>query len=149
MRHGQFRLGLVVLLLLGVPPVAWAQEGVPLTIRSVTSETLPTGEVVLVIAGVGFGAAPAVTVDGRPVEVLPEVSDTRITVLAPPAILTMPGTYRLTVQDPATQQWNVFVVASPPGTAAAAGSSVAGAGGVTGTAAVLGAAVGMVAVSAW
>ena len=57
MKRVPLRIGLVVLLVLGLARIAWAQENVPLTIRNVTSETLPNGEVVLVITGIGFGLA--------------------------------------------------------------------------------------------
>ena len=133
MRRRQCRIGLVVLALLAFAPLGWAQQSVPLTIRNVTSEVLPTGEVVLVITGVGFGVNPGVHVDGQPVEVLPDFSDTRITVLAPPTVLSTPGTYRLTVANPAKKQLDEFVVMSPPATAAVAGAPLAVAGAGTGS----------------
>ena len=133
MRRRHCRIGLVVLALLALAQAGWTQERVPLTIRSVTSETLPNGEVVLVITGVGFGATPTVIVDGQQVDVLPDLSDTRITVLAPPTVLTTPGTYRLTVANPARRLRDEFVVASPPGAAVVAEAPLAGAGGGTGS----------------
>lgn len=131
--------GLVVLMLLGLARIGWTQEVVRLTIHNVTSELLATGEVVLVITGVGFGEAPAVTVDGQSVPVLAGASATRLTVLTPPIVLTTPGTYRLTVADPARQLGDAFVVASLPGSVGAAG-----AGGTAGTAAAAGTSGGTV-----
>ena len=75
-----------------------AQTAAPLTIHNVTVQER-TG--VLTITGTGFGRTPAATVDGEPVTVLANGTDTRIEVLAPAALLVTPGTYRLTVVDPA------------------------------------------------
>lgn len=83
----------------------------PLTIYSVHVQPF-SGE--LTIAGRGFGTTPIVSVDGHSVTVLPGNTDTRIMVLAPASVLTVPGTYRLTVLDLAGQQGDVFTVTAHP-----------------------------------
>ena len=132
MRRRHWTFALVVVALVGLAQIGWAQEAVRLTIHSVTSETLATGEAVLVITGVGFGETPEVTVDGQPAPVLAGASDTRLTVLAPASLLTTPGTYRLTVVDPVRQQGGAFIVAALPGTTVVAGAPAVGATGTTG-----------------
>ena len=97
-----------------------AQTAAPLTIHNVTVQER-TG--VLTITGTGFGRTPAATVDGEPVTVLANGTDTRIEVLAPAALLVTPGTYRLTVVDPARHVGDAFVVASQSGTVMAAGGA--------------------------
>jgi len=118
--------GLVVLIVLGATRPAWAQDAEWLIIHNVTSEVLPTGEVVLVISGVGFGEAPEVAVDGQAVPVLAGATPTRLTVLAPAAVLTVPGTYRLTVMNPALRVGDVFAVTGLAGTVGVAWAPLAG-----------------------
>ena len=69
----------------------------------------------LTITGTGLGPDLLVTVDGQPVATLPGATDMQVEVLAPTTVLTTPGTYRLTVVDPARQVGDGFVVASPIG----------------------------------
>ena len=61
------------------------------------------------------------TVDGYAVAVLPGGTETEVAVQAPAGLLLVPGTYRLTVKDPARGLEGAFVVASPAGRAAAGG----------------------------
>jgi hypothetical protein len=68
-----------------------------------------------------------VTVDGQPVTVLQSGTDTQVDVQAPAAVLTTPGTYRLTVVDPVRQVGDAFVVASPGASVISPGSAAPGA----------------------
>jgi hypothetical protein len=113
---------------MGLASDGWSvpQEAARPTILNVTSEMLATGEVVLVITGVGFGETPAVTVDGQVVPVLAGASDTQLSVLAPATVLATPGTYRLTVTDPVRQLGDAFVVVSLAGPTAVAVAPLAG-----------------------
>src|SRR5262245_28787894 len=77
---------------------ARAQDASRPVIRNVT---MSAGGEEVTIVGSGFGASPVVTIDGEPVAVLPGASETQITVVTPAALLTTPGSYRLTVVDPA------------------------------------------------
>jgi hypothetical protein len=88
------------------------------------------GDGVLVIEGTGLGAHLVVTVDGQVVTTFPGASDDRLDVQAPVSVLTVPGTYRLTVLDPVRRSWDGFIVASAPvtmtGVAATGVASAAG-----------------------
>jgi hypothetical protein len=55
-----------------------------------------------------------VIVDGQPATVFPGGTATQMDVAAPATLLTTPGSYRLTVVDPARQIGDAFVVASQP-----------------------------------
>ena len=88
-----------------------AQPQAPPSIQRVTVQP-DTG--VLTIVGTGLGQDLMVVVDGQPVTVLPGASDTQLDVMAPATVLSTPGTYRLTVADPARQRGDGFIVASPP-----------------------------------
>src|SRR5262245_12389212 len=94
--------------LIGLAVPGWAQDAPRPTILNVTISA--SGEQVT-ITGTGFGNTPVVTIDGQPVTVLAGASDTQITVAAPAALLTTPGTYRLTVVDSVSNLGEVFVVA--------------------------------------
>ena len=83
------------------------------TIHRVTIDS-QTG--VLTITGAGFGPHLVVTVEGAPVPLLPGATDSQVEVAPPPALLTTPGTYRLTVLDPVRHIGDAFVVASSPET---------------------------------
>jgi hypothetical protein len=65
------------------------------------------------IAGAHLGGELHVTIDGQPATVLPGATDTRMDVQAPLTLLTMPGTYRLIVEDLVRRTWDGFVLASP------------------------------------
>jgi hypothetical protein len=65
------------------------------------------------IAGEHLGGELHITIDGQPATVLPGATDTQMDVQAPLTLLTMPGTYRLIVEDPVRRTWDGFVVASP------------------------------------
>jgi len=82
------------------------------TIHNVTLREHAGAGVMMTIAGTGFGRAPLVTVDGEPVAVLPGGTEMQIAVVAPAALLARPGTYRLTVVDPARHAGDMFVIAS-------------------------------------
>jgi hypothetical protein len=94
-----------------------------LTIQNVT---LHDGDRVMTITGTGFGASPLVTLDGQAVATLPGATDTQVQVLAPVAVLTTPGTYRLTVMDPARQVGEAFVVATHSETESAVSLTTSG-----------------------
>ena len=98
------------------------------TIHNVTLDA-PAG--VLTITGLSFGHDPVVTVDGQPATVLPGGSETRLEVVAPAALLTTAGSYRLTVTDLVREGGDSFVVATGGGPAAggteAAGTPAGGA----------------------
>ena len=81
---------------------------------------------VLTISGTGLSADLVVTVDGQPVTVLPGATATRMEVQPPATVLTTPGTYRLTVADPARRVGDVFVVASQPPTAGLGSAAFSG-----------------------
>ena len=104
-------LCLVMLLVsaFGLPDRATAQPTSGVAIHNVTVQ--PDAGV-LTITGTGFGADLIVTVDGQPVTVLPGATATQVEVQPPATVLTTPGTYRLTVVDPARRVGDVFVVAS-------------------------------------
>jgi hypothetical protein len=123
MRSTSFIAVLVIWVALGVAPRAAAQNAAPPTIHNVT---LQEGAGVLTITGIGFGREPVVTVDGQPVAVLPGGKDTQVAVVAPAALLTTPGTYRLTVVDPVRQVGDAFVVASQAATVALGGAALNG-----------------------
>jgi hypothetical protein len=100
----------IALALVGVysaPPAA-AQNPGPVIVNA----TMDVSGEHLTLSGSGFGTAPVVTIDGQPVTVLPGATDTQVTVLTPAALLTTPGTYRVTVTESARQASDVFVVAS-------------------------------------
>ena len=69
---------------------------------------------VITITGSGLGPDVLVTLDGQAVVLLPGATATRVEIQAPAAVLTTPGTYRLTVVDPARQTGDAFVVATAP-----------------------------------
>jgi IPT/TIG domain len=103
---------LVISAALGMAPPAAAQPVAPLTIQSVT---LQPNDGVITITGTGFGADVVVTIDGPRVTVLPGATATRVEVQPPATVLTTPGTYRLSVVDPARRVGDVFVVGSSRG----------------------------------
>jgi hypothetical protein len=74
--------------------------------------TLLPGDGLLVIEGTGLGDHLVVTVNGQTVTTMPGAGDTRLEAQAPAAVLTTPGTYRLTVADPVRPAWDGFIVAS-------------------------------------
>jgi hypothetical protein len=115
MRSTPFVVALVACTLLGLTPIASAQSAPRLTIHNVT---LQEGTGLLTITGTDFGPTPVVTVNGQPVAVLLGATETQLAVLAPAALLTTPGSYRLTVVDPVRQIGESFVVASHAATLA-------------------------------
>src|SRR5262245_42059295 len=98
----------LVIWAIGLPVRATAQTGAGPVIQTVT---VREDAGVAVIAGTGFGAAPAVTISGVPVVVLPGGTDSQLRVLMPQSMLRTSGTYRLTVIDPARRAGDGFVVA--------------------------------------
>src|SRR5262245_42678294 len=66
----------------------------------VQSVTLNAETSVITITGSGLSPDVVVTVDGQAVPVLLGGTETRVEIQAPAAVLTTPGTYRLTVVDP-------------------------------------------------
>src|SRR5258707_366190 len=100
MRPTPFVAALLVCAAIGVSRAGSAQEAARPTILNVTMDA--AGDQ-LTISGTGFGPAPVVTIDGQPVPVLPGATDTQVTVVTPAALLTTPGTYRLTVVDSVRQ----------------------------------------------
>jgi hypothetical protein len=109
MRATGFTIAAVVCTALGSGSYASGQEPGPPTIRNVV---LKPDSGVLTISGTGLGPDLLVTVDGDPMTVLPGARDTQVEVMAPTTLLTMAGTYRLTVADPARQVGDSFIVAS-------------------------------------
>ena len=118
MRRTQLAAALLVCAVVSFPRVGAAQTAAPPTILNVTMDAVGDQ---LTITGKGFGPAPLVTIDGQPVTVLLGSTDTQVIVIAPSVLLTTPGTYRLTVVDPARQAGEAFVVASGAGTVGPAG----------------------------
>jgi hypothetical protein len=106
--------------ILAVPALLVAQP-MPPTIHRVN---LLPADGTLVIEGTGLGAHLMVSVDGQTVITLPGATDSRMEVQAPVSVLTVPGTYRLTVVDPVRRSWDGFIVASAP--VAMAGVPLAG-----------------------
>ena len=113
--------GLVMGLWLGGSTASRAQPAAAPAGPTIQHVTLHEGTGVLTIRGADFGDEPQVTVDGYAVVVLPGGTDTEVAVEAPAGLLLVPGTYRLTVRDPARGLEGTFVVASPAGNAAASG----------------------------
>jgi hypothetical protein len=133
MRYRSFFVVAIILAASGVTDIAAAQPVAPLTIYRVV---LQPEAGVLTISGTGLGSDLVVSVDGHPVSVLPGASDTQVDVMAPATVLTVAGTYRLTVVDPTRQVGDAFVVASPiAGSVVAAGGTSAGSNGESATAA--------------
>jgi hypothetical protein len=97
---------------LGLAEIGAAQTAAHPTIHNVT---LHQAAGVLTVIGTGFGRDPTVTVAGQPVIVLAGGTETQIDVVVPAAVLTTPGTYRLTLVDPVRQVGDAFVVASHAG----------------------------------
>jgi hypothetical protein len=109
--RGTFTLRVaIVCLLVSLPSVLWARQAPGPHIHRATLRA-DTG--ILTIAGVNLGRDLHVTVDGQPVTVLPGATATQLDVLAPASLLTVPGSYRLTVADPVRRAWDGFVVSSP------------------------------------
>jgi hypothetical protein len=112
MRSAPFVVVLVVCAGLGLASIGAAQTAarppIPPTIHNVTQHD---GSGVLTITGTGLGANLVVTIDGQPVAVLSGATATQVEVLAPAAVLTVPGTYRLTLVDPVRQVGDAFVIA--------------------------------------
>ncbi|MEZ5290564.1 MAG: hypothetical protein R2745_05750 [Vicinamibacterales bacterium] len=111
--------------LLGLRPIASAQTVEPPVIHRVSMQP-DTG--VLTITGVGLGPDLLVTVDGQPVPQLPGASNTQLEVLAPVSLVTMPGTYRLTVVDPMRRVGDAFVVTGPTARLVVSGDAPLGSG---------------------
>jgi hypothetical protein len=123
MRHRRFtRSVLFALTLLTATAALVSAQSAPVTVRNVTVDV--SGDL-LIISGSGFGASPAVTIDGVPVTVLPGGSDTQVTVPLPASVKVNAGTYRLTVVDPARNAGDAFVVTSSgPRIAVAASTAI-------------------------
>lgn len=100
-----------------------AQPGAAPMIQRVTLQP-DTG--VITVAGTGFGPDMFVSVDGQPAAVLLGASETQVEVTAPTSVLTVPGTYRLTVVDRLRHVGDAFVVASTGGRAMTASRAPAG-----------------------
>ncbi len=109
--------------LFGRPQIGAAQSVASPTIQSVTLHP-DTG--VVTITGTGLGADLVVIIDGEPVTILPGAIATQVDVQPPATVLTTPGTYRLTVADPARRVGDVFVVASQPPTAGLGSAAFSG-----------------------
>lgn len=109
MRGRLFVVAAIVVATMALGSQVSAQSVSGPTIHNVT---LHEGSGMLTITGVGFGRDPVVTVDGQTVVVMQGGSESQLDVLAPAALLTIPGSYRLTVQDPVTQISDAFVVAA-------------------------------------
>jgi hypothetical protein len=130
MRHtSPVIVGLGLCLALGWPQISAAQPASRPTIHRVT---VRPDSGVLTITGTGLGPDFFVSVDGHPVATLPGASDTQVEVMAPATVLSMPGTYRLTVVDSTRQVGDAFVVATSgasvlPATGPAPGESSGGA----------------------
>ena len=110
MRKRMLSVVLTSIAIVGGTTTAVAQPASPLpTIHRVTIDS-QSGT--LTITGAGLGPELVVSVEGTPAPLLSGATDTQIEIALPPALLTMPGTYRLTVVDPVRQIGDAFVVAS-------------------------------------
>jgi hypothetical protein len=89
MRRMQLVLALLVCAVIGLPGAGLGQNAARPTILNVTMDA--AGDQTT-ITGTGFGHAPVVTIDGQPVTVLLGASDTQVTAITPPVLLTTPGT---------------------------------------------------------
>ncbi len=117
--------------LVGSSTVVAQTASSPLTIHNVRLHEL-SGE--LTITGTGFGTAPVVAVDGQPVTGAARRHRHAARGAGAAAALTTPGTYRLSVVDPARQLGDGFVIAITAETVAAvAASGGAGTGGTSST----------------
>jgi hypothetical protein len=116
MRPSYLLVVLMIGVVLGPSPAAAGQTVAPPTIHRVTVQA-DAG--VLTITGAGLGPDLAVAVEGQPVTVLAGATATRMEVMAPAALLTTAGTYRLTVMDAERRGGDGFVVASPAAPVAA------------------------------
>ncbi len=120
MRHRfPFVVGFV-LSLLGLAGGASAQ---PVPSPIIQRVTLAPDTGVLTITGTGLGADLIVSVEGQSVAVLPGATDTQLQVQAPEPMLATPGTYRLTVVDPARRVGDGFIVVSTTGDIAVASAA--------------------------
>ena len=84
----------------------------PVSAPVIQNVTVNADTNIITITGSGLGPDVVVTVDGQAVVLLPGAIATRVEIQAPAAVLTTPGTYRLTVVDPAREIGDAFVVAS-------------------------------------
>src|SRR5262245_24815077 len=84
-----------------------AQEAARIWIQSVTVDASAG---TLTITGTGFTDTCEVTLDGQVLTVLSGATATRLVAAAPAAVLATPGTYRLTVVDPARRSADAFEI---------------------------------------
>ncbi|MGE0815094.1 MAG: hypothetical protein AB7O93_17290 [Vicinamibacterales bacterium] len=103
-------LGLAVCVTLCIASSGAAQ---PLERPAIHRVTVRSDTGVLTITGSGLGPDLQVMVDGMPVPQLPGATATQVEALAPATVLTLPGTYRLTVLDPVHHVGDGFVVTGP------------------------------------
>ena len=133
MRTTTYLVMLLVSALFGFPDGVAAQ---PVPGPVIQSVILSEDTSVITITGTGLGADVVVTVDGQAVTPLPGANSTRVEVQTPVTVLSAPGTYRLTVVDPAKRVGDTLVVTSKgvstyPGVAAFSGTLPAAAGATT------------------